>query len=151
MLNKFKQFFEEKFSQNKNKDKNNEASTRLAAAALLIEIAYADSDIAETEKARLKKSLHERFGLSLNILDELVEMAETEIRNTHSTYEFTRLINEQYNKQQKFFLIESMWEISYADGTLNPYEEAMIRKLADLLYVPHGEFIRAKINVMERL
>jgi uncharacterized tellurite resistance protein B-like protein len=151
MLNKFKQFFEEKFSQNKNKETNDEASTRLAAAALLIEIAYADSDIAESEKDTLKKSLHEKFKLSLTILDELVEMAEAEIRNTHSTYEFTRLINEQYNKEQKYLLIQSMWEIAYADGTLNPYEEAMIRKLADLLYVPHGEFIRAKINVMERL
>jgi len=151
MLNKIKDFFEEKFAASKSGGKKDESSVRLAAAALLIEIAYADSDITEVEKTRLKKSLHEKFSLSMYVLDELVELAENEIRNTHSTYEFTRLINEEYNKEQKYLLIQTMWEIAFADGKLNPYEEAMIRKLADLLYVPHGEFIRAKINVMERL
>ena len=150
MINKLKNFFEENFSNNPDNELSIEEKLHRAAAALLIEISWSDSDISEEEKKILKNHLKQKFALSDSLIDELVEIAEEEVKDVNSSYEFIRLINTCYEKEEKFHLVETMWELAFADGRIDMYEESMIRKLSDLLYVPHSEFIRAKLKAQEK-
>ena len=64
-------------------------------------------------------------------------------------YDLTRLINNGFSAAQKVKVIELMWEVAYADDKLQKYEEALVRKVADLIYVPHSDFIAAKHRILE--
>lgn len=149
MLNKIKDFFEKQFKHIETDGRTIEEKMNLAAAVLLIEIAYSDSNFSDIEKMSLRTLLINQFSIQENLIDELVNFAEHEVQEASSMFEFTRLINSLFEAEQKFLLIKAMWSIAYADKKLDRFEESMIRKYADLLYVSHSDFIRAKIQVQE--
>ena len=60
-----------------------------------------------------------------------------------------RLINDEFNREQKIHLIEQLWRVAFADQELDRYEEALVRKISELLHVPHRDFIQAKHRVQE--
>lgn len=117
---------------------------QLATAALLIEVAMADQILDVRELALLKIHLQQKFFISDSHIDELVALAKSETEAATSLHQFTHLINQYCTAQEKFALIVSMWELAYADEELDKYEEYVIRKVADLIYISHSEFIRAK-------
>ena len=78
-------------------------------------------------------------------------MAESEVEESVSLHQFTRLVNDNYNPEQKLALIESMWKVAFADGELDKYEDYLIRKVADLIYVSHSEFIRCKLKAQSAM
>lgn len=119
-------------------------SLELVSAALLIEVAKADFEFEESERQRLLALLQERFGLSDEDSHAIIEQAEKRVEDSTSLYEFTREINEQCDPEEKIALLESMWRMAFADGELDKYEEHLIRRVADLLYVPHSRFMTAK-------
>ncbi len=121
----------------------------LAAAALLVELVYADHQVQEGELASLSLAVQQALNLSEHEVDSIIELATIAARDATSLYEFTRLINDHYSSKQKNTLIESMWRIAYADGNLDKYEEHLIRNVADLIYVPHRDFIRLKKKAKE--
>jgi len=123
----------------------------LAAAALLIDVARADYADDPRELIAVRSALQQRFGLSHEELDTLVDLAHNEAANATSSYQFTRIINDECSDTDKFDLIRLMWQVAYADGELDRYEEHLIRKIAELLYVPHSEFIRAKHRVQQQV
>ena len=124
---------------------------QLAVAALLIEVAIADHQFSETELSNLGVILDRKFSLSRDELAELINLAKNETNHATSLHQFTQLINQYCTTEEKFRLMKAMWEMAYADGDLNKYEDYIIRKVADLIYVPHTEFIRAKSVVKARL
>jgi uncharacterized tellurite resistance protein B-like protein len=124
---------------------------QLAVAALLIEVAIADHQFSETELTNLGVILERKFSLSRDELAELINLAKNETNHATSLHQFTQLINQYCTTEEKFRLMKAMWEMAYADGDLNKYEDYIIRKVADLIYVPHTEFIRAKSVVKARL
>jgi len=119
-------------------------SVEVAAAALLIEVGRADyeSDADEQEAIRLGS------GLEDGELESLVASAQESAERSTSLYEFTTLINAQYSMDEKFVLIKTLWRVAAADGDIHRYEDHLIRRIADLLYVPHSDFIRAKLEVL---
>lgn len=117
---------------------------QLAVAALLVEVAIADHQFSELELHNLSTILERKFSLSNEELTELINLAKTETDHATSLHQFTQLINQYCNTEEKFNLMKAMWEMAYADGNLDKYEDYIIRKVADLIYVPHSEFIRAK-------
>ena len=117
---------------------------QLAVAALLVEIAMADHHFSDIEASKLHQLLTQKFSLTTNEISELVDLAKTESNHATSLHQFTQIVNSQCSHDDKFRLIKAMWEMAYADGDLDKYEDYMIRKVADLIYVPHSEFIRAK-------
>lgn len=119
---------------------------RRAAAALLVELVHADHQIQEDELNSLRLAVGQALSLSEDEVDSIVDMATAAARDATSLYEFTRLINDHYSPEQKCTLVESMWRIAYADGNLDKYEEHLIRNVSDLIYVPHRDFIRLKIE-----
>lgn len=124
---------------------------QLAVAALLVEVAMADHQFSEVEVHNLAAILERKFALSHDELAELISLAKNETNHATSLHQFTQLINQYCAAEEKFKLMKAMWEMAYADGNLDKYEDYIIRKVADLIYVPHTEFIRAKSLVKASL
>lgn len=117
---------------------------QLAVAALLIEVGAADYLLDDTELETLLNILQRQFDLAPERLEELSELARAEKDDATSLHQFTHQINNACTPAEKYDLIESMWQIAYADGELDKYEEALIRQVSELIYVPHTQFIRAR-------
>jgi len=117
---------------------------QLAIAALLIEVAMADHICDECEIQSLKVSLKNKFSIDVSQIDELIELAKEESSESTSLHQFTSLVHQHCNPTEKFELLVAMWQLAFSDSSLNKYEEYVIRKVADLIYVPHSEFMRAK-------
>ena len=118
----------------------------LAAAALLIETARADFTQDEAEQQAMEALLSRTLDLPVTKVHELIIAAGDQVDEATSLYEFTRVINDHYNAEQKLKLIGAMWAVAYADGDLDKYEEALIRQVAELIYVPHQDYIRSKLD-----
>ncbi|MGH8547658.1 MAG: TerB family tellurite resistance protein [Methylococcales bacterium] len=121
-----------------------------ATAALLVEIMHADDRIETAEKELIPGLLCDGFELSRDQVAELVSLAEQEMSQAADCYQFTSLINKNFEMAQKVTIIEYFWKIAFADGRPDKYEEHFIRKVSELLYVPHREFIAAKHRVDTR-
>lgn len=129
---------------------NQEHALRLATAALLIEMTRADYEVKDIELQVILSILQNHFDISVDETNELLDLAEHEADLSTTYHEFTSLINSQYSAQQKIQIIELLWEVANADGHIEKYEDYLVRKIADLLYVPHRDFIAAKHRVLDR-
>ncbi len=144
MLSNIKRFFDRHLQHGGESEDLSFAQKQLATAALLIEVAVADQVFDDADFSALLKALQRKFALPEEQLNELCELAREEQREATSLYQFTHLINRDCSAGEKFDLIHAMWEVAYADGRLDKYEESVIRKVADLIHVSHADFIRAK-------
>ena len=152
MLNSIGSFFQKHFALGEQPSAQSERRrAQLAAAALLVEVAHADQHVTAAERATLIDSIGAKFGLSKHEADELLALAERQARDATDLYQFTSQINRHFTAEQKLRLVEELWRVAYADRTLHPYEEHLIRKVADLIYVSHSAFIAAKHRVRESL
>ena len=121
-----------------------EHTLRVATAVLLIEVMRADFIVQPVERQKLKALLEQQFNLSTAELDALLEQAELDADRMVSIQHVTRLMNQHYDHAMKYRVIQMMWQLVYADGDKDHYEEHLIRQVADLLYVTHSEFIQAR-------
>ncbi len=123
-------------------------SVEVAAAALLIEVGRADYESDAGEQKAIIEAIRLGSGLEDGELESLVAFAQESAERSTSLYEFTTLINAEYSMDEKFVLIKTLWRVAAADGDIHRYEDHLIRRIADLLYVPHSDFIRAKLEVL---
>ena len=128
-----------------------EHAYRLATGALLFEVSRADHHIGDQELTTISELLKTRFELSVEDTQHLVDLAHRESEEAVSLFEFTRLVDARLSAGEKIHVVELLWEVAFADGRLDRYEEYTIRKLADLLHVAHSDFITAKLRVEQRL
>jgi uncharacterized tellurite resistance protein B-like protein len=122
---------------------------QLATAVLLVEVMRADTEMSEAERAAVLSVLQQRFGLAGDERDRLVELAERTARDAHDFHSFTSKINDGFDFEQKVRMIEYMWQVAYADGHLSAHENHVMAKIADLLHVPHGAYISAKMRAKQ--
>ncbi len=122
----------------------------LAATALLVELCRADQVIDEQELGAVMTAAQTQFDLDEHDAQLLLGDARQSTEQAISLYEFTDVLNQQLDKAGKFQLIKNMWQVAYADGRLDRYEDHLIRKVAELIYVKHSDFIRAKLLVSEQ-
>lgn len=144
MIARIQQFFHELMAAPTTSE--NGQSVQLAAAALLVELMLADQHIDEKERGKLLALLQQQFQLTASQAVDLLQLAERQVADANDDYQFTRLINDNYTETQKYQLIKALWQLAYADQQLDKYEESFIRKIADLIYVNHSDFIRAKLE-----
>ena len=128
-----------------------EHAYQLAAAALLIEMTRADHDVKGVERSAVADAVRRAFELDPAEAAELLALAEREADAATSLYEFTRLINRHFDRTQKEHMVELLWHVALADGEIDKYEDHLVRKVADLIHVPHLAFIRAKHNAINRM
>ena len=126
-----------------------ERALQVATAVLLVEVCRADFAVQPEERARLRQLLGGRFALGEEALDALLEEAESEADRLVSLQHVTRQLNEHCSQADKRRVIEMMWELVYADGVKDHYEEHLIRQVAELLYVSHADFIQARHKAEE--
>ena len=124
----------------------NELDINHAAAALMVEIMAADDQWDKVEAARILELLQSQLGLTATDAAEILDQAKLGQRQANDLFQFTSVVNRNYDNEQKYRLLKQLWLVAYADGRVDRYEEHMIRKLADLLHMPHSQFIRAKIE-----
>ena len=111
----------------------------------------ADEILDDKEIDALKITLIKDFKIENDEVDELIAFSKENVKDSTSLYEFTRDINDSFSAEQRIQLIESMWKIAYADGNIDKYEEHIIRKVSNLIYVAHSDFIKAKISAKEQI
>ena len=116
-----------------------------AIAVLMLEVAQSDFEETEEETTRLLAGLAEYLGEDSHISQDLLASARDDKANSAGLYEFTRLACNEMSMSERCSLIEQLWDIAYADGVIDKYEEAAIRKVSELLYVSHSDFIKAKL------
>jgi uncharacterized tellurite resistance protein B-like protein len=125
-----------------------EHNVRLATAALLVEMSRQDDQIDKVERDAAAEALRNHFGLDEEEVAELYLLAESEADEAIDYYQFTSLLKERLSHTQKEQVIELLWRVAAADGHIDRYEEHMVRRIAELLYLPHSSFIRAKHRVV---
>lgn len=124
-------------------------SVRLATAALLVEAIRADFDASADERTALVALLERYFGLTGAESSELVAEAERAADRSVSLYDFTRVLNDALAPGEKLDVMELLWRACLSDGHLDRYEDHLVRKLAELLYVPHMDFVRLRNKVRD--
>ena len=125
-----------------------ERAMEMACAALMFEVARADFAVEEEEQQAVRALLMAQFALSPDDIAAVTERAEEQVDAATCLFEFTRTLNALASAEQKRALLGMMWRVAMADNELSRYEEHLIRKVADLLYVPHSDFIVAKQQAM---
>lgn len=119
----------------------------IAACVLLLEMAKADDEFAQSELHKIRDILKSGLNLPESEIDGILAIAEREQEEATDLWAYTNLINENFDKPEKLKLIEMIWKIAYSDGRLDQYEDYLVHQLANLLHVSHGELITAKLKV----
>ena len=110
----------------------------------MIELSRADNSIDQQEIQTIIAIATDTFGLSDDEAAHILSEAKLKNAEAISLYEFTDTINQSFNKEQKYNLIRNIWRVAYADKTIDAHEDYLVRKVADLIYVSHADFIKAK-------
>lgn len=150
MKNLFKKIFSQTVGE-VNEPKSNDNQLILAAVALLLEVAKADDNVSKVEINKIKSILQKKFNFKDEEVDEIISEAEVELEKSVSLYEFTTLLNEELNNDQKYAIVKYLWHIAYADGNLDAYEDHYIKKISNNLHIYNKERIAAKLEVKSEL
>lgn len=147
MLSGIKAFFEEHLLASDKPEADRGNALRLATTALLIEMMRMDDHFHESEQTKLVEQVKLRFKLSDLETNALIDLASAELKNSTDYFQFTSLINQHFEYAEKVSIIESLWEVAYADNELDIDEEYLVRKVSELIHVSHNDFIVAKLRV----
>lgn len=149
MIRAIQQFFESRIrAQAEGGDATaRERALQLATAALLIEMTRADFHIKPEERHAVLQTVQRAFQLGPEETEELIRLAEQGVDEAVSLYQFTSLIDKHFPQERKVQVVEMLWRVAYADGVKDMHEEHLVRKIADLLHVPHRDFIRTRHKV----
>lgn len=150
MLNTIKRFFNTHLAPGSPEARRDpQHAVRLAVAALLIEVTELDYKQSPEEKSVLLDAVRDHFELDVEEASALISLAERELAESTDYFQFTTLINKTYSQEQKIRVIEDLWRVAFSDQELHKYEEHIIRRLAELIHVPHKHFIAAKHRVLD--
>ena len=121
-------------------------SETLSTAVLLLELARSDFDLADAERQCLRELLASRYSLDAAALDALLAEAQARAAAAVSLHDDVQSLNTYLDAEGKCRLMAMLWQVAYADGRIDKYEEHLLRRLADLLYVPMADYVRIKIE-----
>jgi uncharacterized tellurite resistance protein B-like protein len=139
--NFFSQFIEPEIAPNATQVAS---ALHVATAALLLEMMRMDSELRDEEQQAIVRTLQTQFELDQPQLTTLMALAEQEARDANDYYQFTSLINRHCDHAQKVQIVENLWHVAMIDGHLDAHELHLMRKLADLLYIGHADYVAAK-------
>lgn len=143
MLRTLKALFDERIASYVNEEDTGHALP-LAVAALLLEISRADHEVDAAERAIICHAVARICDIPAADIEALIASADEAVDEAVSLYDFTSVVNERLDHEQKYQLLLMLWRVAHADGHLHRYEEYFVRKIADLLHLSQRDFIRAK-------
>lgn len=146
MLEALKRFFDTRLSDAEpgHGDDRAAAAVELATAALMVEMMTTDELPHEDEEAEIRRLLQRHFHLDDDAVERLIALAGEHAEQSVSLHEFTHLIHRHFSVAQKSTVVEMLWRVAWADGRVDAHEDALVRKVADLLYLPQSEYVKAK-------
>ena len=124
-------------------------SLRLACAVLLVEVMRADPQVTDAERDVVMAAMRKRFPLGERELHELIVLADEASRSASDFHQFTSQLNSELDQPAKVAVVETMWQVAYADGAVDAHENHVISRIAGLLHVTHGEYIAAKLRARQ--
>ena len=119
---------------------------QVATAVILLEVAHADEDYSQQEQEHLLNILKDQFNLDEESVQELVKVSEEQLKRSIDIWHFTEIINQNYDAEEKCRIIEKVWQVIFADGRLDKYEDYIVHKLARILHLSHAQMIEAKMK-----
>ena len=146
MFERLKQLFRDEES-----IKDPEISVPMAAAMLLLEVAWADHQISAAELTHIKQALKTLYHLDTESIEELIQSTRTAHEDSTGLHPFTRKIVESLDRSERLALLEKLWLLALSDEVLAGYEEHTIRKISELMYLSHNDFIQTKLAVKKQL
>jgi uncharacterized tellurite resistance protein B-like protein len=148
MLDSLRNFISDLIGGDKHPGRFEENDYRLAAAALLIHASTIDgSGMSDVERDKLRTVLKSRFALDDAATDELIDVGTLAEHEAVDLYHFTSLINRALDEQGRLGIVEMMWEIVFADGSVNEFEDNLMWRAADLLGVSSRDRIAIRRRV----
>jgi uncharacterized tellurite resistance protein B-like protein len=150
MLDLFKSIFD------KNSDKeiqkgsiDQQQKFKIATCVILLEAVTVDDILSDQELHKIIELLKSKYEMTDTQVNELIETSKKEREESADLWYFTNLINENLTIDEKYDLMEMIWEAIYSDGTLDKYENYIAHKLRNLLNLDHTKFIDIKLKVKE--
>jgi uncharacterized tellurite resistance protein B-like protein len=147
MLDSLKNFISELTGGDKHPGRFEENDYRLAAAALLIHASTIDGNMTDTERTKLRAVLKSRFSLDDAATDELIDVSTLAENESVDLYRFTSLLNRSLDEPGRLGIVEMMWEVVFADGRVNEFEDNLMWRAADLLGVSSRDRIALRRRV----
>jgi len=135
-----------KIQQNSAEKPEDSSRIQIATAVILLEVAHADDDFSTQERDRIIDILREEFQLDEEEVAELIEASDQKRKGTVDLWHFTRIINDTFDDTEKSRIIDYIWQVIFADGRLDKYEDYIVHKLATILHIPHSTMIQAKLK-----
>ena len=125
---------------------DHEQAVRTATVALLVEVARADFGVEDAEREMILRIIERHYAVTADQARLIADEAESHADDATCLHPLTRLITSQCSLEEREEIVRLLWEVSVADGHVDKHEEHLVRKVADLLYVPHNRFIKAKLE-----
>jgi len=126
-----------------------EHALQLATAVMLVEVMRADASFGPGEREAVLAALRDKFALADDEATRLTELAEQTAHGATDLFTFTSRINERFEMPQKIRMVEHMWRVAYADGHLSEHERHVLWRVADLLHVPQGAYVHARMRAQQ--
>jgi uncharacterized tellurite resistance protein B-like protein len=151
MLHRLEKFFKEQLQTVSGiPSDEKETKIQIATAVLFLEMAFADFEIDPQEELEITNALQTLFKLEAGQVEYLLKEAKTRRSEAHDIYRFTNLLKEHYTRNERLRILEMLWLLIFADGRVDKYEDALIRKITTLLGLEHGDMIQAKLAMRTR-
>lgn len=149
MITDLKSFFAEKLTPPEGQHGDRVShEVRYAAAALMLVCAKADFVDHPDEQVAIIRLLAETFSLDQQMIDDLIELIDEESA-VRSIQTFTSMVNRYYTLDDKKILIENLWQVAFADGRLDAFEEQFVARVAFMIDIPQTEVQRRKDYISE--
>jgi uncharacterized tellurite resistance protein B-like protein len=123
---------------------------QVAACALLLELAHADDEFSDAERAHIDDVTRQLFGLNEDGAKQLLALAEAERAAGAGLHQFADLISSRFDKPLKIRLIEVMWALASSDGEIAHHESRMMVRVAELLGLTGEDLIEARGSIKPR-
>ena len=123
---------------------NEEHDNKIATSVLFLELAYANFTVTPEEEKNIYVNLQKFFNLPQKEVEEIIQVAQDKRDKRNDIWIFTDQVKQNFSRERKIKIVELLWQLVYADRHMDKYEEALMRKISNLLGLTHGEMIQAK-------
>ena len=123
---------------------------RTAAAALMVHVIASDGEVTTEERTRLHEVLAEHHAVDRDDAAELARSAQAAQAAAIDLFAFTRRVKDEMAEGDRIGLVEDLWEMVYADGTVHEFEDNVVWRIAELIGVGTRERTLARQRVLAR-
>lgn len=151
MQDPFAAFFSARMIPVRNGEDRRREAIRLAACALLLELAWADDEFSDVERTHIEAVMRRHFALDEETAKAIMMFAESTRDSGGNVDRYAALIRDNYDIGQKLLLAEIMWGLVLADGVIARREATLLRRIGGLLDLEAGYLDQARSNAADTI